>query len=146
MTFVPSVADFHEYLFVKYPCRYLYHLLDTDTYFIPNCSFQLYLRLFIVMGLSYSISALSFLVSRSSTFTEWSEVFVSLQGLFIFLLFVVKRSTFVLIKQRCVSAFKNAQHSNRTVATTYIWSVCFKGEVEASKIMKLVFGFNYFFQ
>lgn len=140
-----TVVDFHEFEHVKCtPCKYFLHLLDTDNYLIPNCSFQLYLRLFLVMGLTYSISALSFLISRSSTFTEWTEIFLSLQGVWIFLLFVLKRRILHLIKERCVCALKNVQHSNRTVATTYIWSVCFVDEFKAQKIIKLVFIFYFF--
>lgn len=126
--------------------RNVIHLLDTDNYLIPNCSFQLYFRLFLVMGLSHSIAALSFLISSSSTFTEWTEVFLSLQGVWIFLLFVLKRRVFHLIKERCVCAMKTAQHNNRTVATSYIWSVCFvviestRNEIE---IMKSIFFLPY---
>lgn len=107
----------------KWVWHRIFHPLDTDNYLFY--SFQLYLRLFIVMGLTYSISALSFLISGSSTFSEWTEIFLSLQGVWIFILFVLKRRVFNLINERCVCALKNAQHSNRTVATTYIWSVCF---------------------
>lgn len=113
---------------------------------IPNCSFQLYLRLFVVMGLTYSISALSYLVFRSSICTEWCEIFLSLQGVWIFLLFVLKRRVFHLIKERCVCALKSSQHSNRTVATTYIWSVCFGERNRSIENNEICFSFyNLFF-
>lgn len=114
-------------------------------------SFRLYLRLFVVMGLTYSISGLSFMISGSSTFSEWTEIFLSLQGVWIFVLFVLKRRVFHLINERCVCALKSAQHSNRTVATTYIWSVCFdyppkkRNEIQITRIIKLVFHFQFFY-
>ncbi|XP_031623657.1 G-protein coupled receptor Mth2-like [Contarinia nasturtii] len=63
-------------------------------------NFRMYLRLFIVMGMTYSISGISYLIWRSSIFSEWTEIILSLQGVWIFILFVLKRRVFHLIKQR----------------------------------------------
>lgn len=79
-----------------------------------NSSFQLYLRLFIVMGLTYSISGISYLISGSSTFSEWTEIFLSLQGVWIFSLFILKRRIFHLIEQRCVSTVETTKQSHNT--------------------------------
>lgn len=141
MIWIESVAEFTEFARHFLVIFYFFHLLDTENNLILNCSFRLYFRLFLVMGLSYSMAAISFLISSSSTFTEFTEVFLALQGVWIFLLFVLKRRVFHLIKERCVCAIKNTQHNSRTVATTYIWSVCFvvtKRTKAESKIIRSV--------
>lgn len=53
-------------------------------------------------GMTHSVSELSYLISRDSTFSEIFELLLSLQGVWIFILFVLKRRVFILIKQRLV--------------------------------------------
>lgn len=53
-------------------------------------------------GMTHSVSELSYLISRDSTFSEVFELLLSLQGVWIFILFVLKRRVFILIKQRLV--------------------------------------------
>lgn len=91
---------------------------------IYGSSFKLYLRLFIVMGLTYSVSGLSYLVSGSSTFSEWTEIFLSLQGVWIFALFILKRRVFRLIEERCVYFMKATKPSNETgISLTVVQTV-----------------------
>lgn len=52
-----------------------------------------------MMGLTYSISALSYLTFGNSTFSEFAEIFVSLQGVWVFALFILKQRVVVLIKK-----------------------------------------------
>lgn len=66
-------------------------------------SFKLYLRLFVVMGLTYSIPGLSSFVSDRHGIIEWTEISYSLQGVWVFALFILKSRVFRLIKERCVS-------------------------------------------
>lgn len=53
-------------------------------------------------GMTHSVSELSYLISRDSTFSEVFELLLSLQGVWVFILFVLKRRVFILIKQRLV--------------------------------------------
>lgn len=62
----------------------------------------MYLRLFIVMGMTYSISGISYLITRNSIFSEWTEIILSLQGVWIFILFILKPRVFVLMRKRFV--------------------------------------------
>lgn len=57
-------------------------------------------------GMTHSVSELSYLISRDSTFSEVFELLLSLQGVWIFILFVLKRRVFILIKQRLVRILK----------------------------------------
>ncbi|XP_055295019.1 G-protein coupled receptor Mth2-like isoform X2 [Sitodiplosis mosellana] len=61
-------------------------------------NFRMYLRLFIVMGMTYSISGISYLINTK--FSEWTEIILSLQGVWIFILFILKPRVFGLIKKR----------------------------------------------
>ncbi|XP_037715042.1 probable G-protein coupled receptor Mth-like 3 [Drosophila subpulchrella] len=66
-------------------------------------TYTFFLRLFIIMGLSWSLEIVSFLVSRDSF---WRKVFVVAdylnwsQGTIIFVLFILKPSTLKLLKDR----------------------------------------------
>lgn len=86
------------------------------TFHYSAFSFRLYFRLFIVMGVTYSISGLSYLISGSSTLLEFSEIFLSLQGVWIFLLFVLKRRILDLIKKRCVMRKDSMPNTENTIA------------------------------
>lgn len=77
-----------------------FNMLFTEHEFI--LSFKMYLRLFIVMGMTYSISAISYLITRHSIVSEWTEIILSLQGVWIFILFVLKPHVFRLMTQRFV--------------------------------------------
>lgn len=75
-----------------------------DIYFSPSIgySFTLYLRLFIVMGVTWSMEGISFLISPESDFFLLTDICNTIQGLLIFVLFVMKRRVLRLIKKRFV--------------------------------------------
>lgn len=55
--------------------------------------------------MTYSISGISYLITRNSIFSEWTEIVLSLQGVWIFVLFVLKRRVFQLFQQKFVVFF-----------------------------------------
>lgn len=65
-------------------------------------SFTLYLRLFIVMGVSWSMEIVSFLISAQSNVFLLTDICNTIQGVLIFVLFVLKRRVLRLIKKRFV--------------------------------------------
>lgn len=65
-------------------------------------SFILFLRLFIVMGVTWSMEAISFLISRTSNVFLLTDTCNTIQGVLIFVLFVLKRRVLRLIKKRFV--------------------------------------------
>lgn len=65
-------------------------------------SFTLYLRLFIVMGVTWSMEGISFLISKNSDFFLLTDICNTIQGVLIFVLFVMKRRVLRLIKKRFV--------------------------------------------
>lgn len=81
-------------------------------------SFTLYLRLFIVMGVTWSMEAISFFISAESDFFLLTDICNTIQGVLIFVLFVMKRRIFRLIKKRFVYMSNswewNHHHQNET--------------------------------
>ncbi|XP_031623063.1 G-protein coupled receptor Mth2-like [Contarinia nasturtii] len=63
-------------------------------------NFTLFVRLFFVMGMTWSIDAICF-VSPDSILFMISDIINTLHGVFICILFVLKRRVLNLIKQRC---------------------------------------------
>ncbi|XP_017126804.1 G-protein coupled receptor Mth-like isoform X2 [Drosophila elegans] len=82
-------------------------------------SFTFFLRLFVVMGLSWSLEVLIFLL-KDSRFLENVFVVVTLfnwsQGILIFVLFVLKRSTLSLLKER----FRSSKVSRLSTGISFI--------------------------
>lgn len=67
-------------------------------------SFMLYFRLFMVAGVSWILEIIWFVVPFNNTIFFLGDLFNSLQGVFIFILFVImKRRVLRLIKKRYVS-------------------------------------------
>lgn len=62
--------------------------------------FKLYLRLSIVAGMSWVMEVVSFLLPSEKDFFQISDIFNALQGVFIFVLFVIRRRVFCLIRER----------------------------------------------
>jgi len=66
-------------------------------------SYTFFLRLFIIMGMSWSLEIISYLVQSNET---WANVFLVAdyfnwsQGIIIFVLFILKRSTLKLLRDR----------------------------------------------
>ncbi|XP_055318309.1 G-protein coupled receptor Mth2-like isoform X2 [Sitodiplosis mosellana] len=79
-------------------------------------NFTLYLRLFIVMGVTWSMEGLSFLISKESYFFLLTDICNAIQGVLIFVLFVLKRRVLRLIKKRWQCCFGKAT-TNGSVAT-----------------------------
>lgn len=65
--------------------------------------FVLFLRLFLVMGIVWSMEAVSYFVASASPYFMLTDILNTLQGLFIFILFVLNRRVLNLVKQRFVS-------------------------------------------
>lgn len=63
---------------------------------------RLFFRLFIVMGVNWSMEIISFLISPQSNFFLLTDICNSIQGVLIFVLFVMKRRVLRLIKKRFV--------------------------------------------
>lgn len=79
-------------------------------------SFILYLRLFLVMGVAWSMEVIS-LMSNSPIFLL-TDICNTLQGVFIFILFVMTRRVLRLIKERFV--FIRIQFSSYLI-TSYVF-------------------------
>ncbi|XP_031622142.1 G-protein coupled receptor Mth2-like [Contarinia nasturtii] len=79
-------------------------------------NFTLYLRLFIVMGVTWSMEGISFLISENSDFFLLTDICNTIQGVLIFVLFVLKRRVVRLIKKRWQGCFGKATTSG-SVAT-----------------------------
>lgn len=65
-------------------------------------SFTMYLRLFIVMGVTWSMEGISFLISPENDLFLLTDICNTSQGVLIFVLFVMKRRVLRLIKKRFV--------------------------------------------
>lgn len=65
------------------------------------------MRLFMVMGIFWILEVISFLVAHNSLLFIVSDVWNCLQGVFIFVLFVMKRRVNRLIKERLVKLYWN---------------------------------------
>ncbi|KAG5679683.1 hypothetical protein PVAND_009236 [Polypedilum vanderplanki] len=63
--------------------------------------FYIYLRLFIIMGMSWFMETLSWIFHNSSTVFIVTDIFNCLQGVFIFIICVLNFSTRQLIARRC---------------------------------------------
>lgn len=66
------------------------------------CRFILYLRLSVVMGISWILEVISFLVAADSLIFMAGDMWNTLQGVFIFILFIMRRRVLRLIKERFV--------------------------------------------
>lgn len=64
--------------------------------------FLLYLRLFIVMGILWTMEVISFLISPEHPIFYFTDFLNTLHGVFIFILFILKRRVLILIKERFV--------------------------------------------
>lgn len=69
-----------------------------------NYNFTLYLRLFIVTGITWSVDAVAF-ISPDGIFFYLTDICNSLQGVFIFILFILKPRVLRLIKNRFAILF-----------------------------------------
>lgn len=67
-----------------------------------HCRFTLYLRLFVVMGILWTMEVLSFLIAPDHPVFFLTDIINTLHGVFIFILFILKRRVFQLIKERFV--------------------------------------------
>lgn len=63
---------------------------------------MLFLRLFIVMGVTWSMEVISWAIGPESNFFYLTDICNTVQGVIIFVLFVLKRHVFRLIKKRFV--------------------------------------------
>lgn len=70
--------------------------------FLFDFSFTMYLRLFIVMGVTWSMEGISFLISPENDLFLLTDICNTSQGVLIFVLFVMKRRVLRLIKKRFV--------------------------------------------
>lgn len=82
------------FLPLKVDCNQNQTNLDTTKY-----NYALYLRLFIVCGITWSVDALAF-ISPDGIFFYMTDICNSLHGLFIFILFIMKPRVLRLIKNR----------------------------------------------
>lgn len=72
--------------------------------FIPiTFSFTLYLRLFVVAGVIWILEVISFLIAPTSNFFLVIDICNSLQGVFIFILFILRPRVLRLIRYRQVN-------------------------------------------
>lgn len=60
----------------------------------------MYARLFVIAGITWILEVVSFLVSAYSTIFFISDIWNCLQGVFIFVLLVMRRRVLQLIKER----------------------------------------------
>lgn len=88
--------------------------LDTTSY-----NFTLYLRLFIVTGISWSVDAFAF-IHHDSIFFYLTDICNSLQGVFIFILFIMKPRVLRLIKNRFVTLFISLELHDDSIAQKII--------------------------
>lgn len=95
----------HQNKFNKDKDKYARHFdrrFLIDIHFMFGYSFTLYLRLFIVMGVTWSMEGVSFLISPESNFFLLTDTCNTIQGVLIFVLFVMKKRVLRLIKKRFV--------------------------------------------
>ncbi|XP_011698561.1 PREDICTED: probable G-protein coupled receptor Mth-like 2 [Wasmannia auropunctata] len=101
------------FLFIATALTILYHnkytanqLRDSESRFYNNHKrkFTMYLKLFVVMGLSWSMGIILWLINASNTISGmiWSISFTIdiLQGVFIFILYVCKKKILRLLLKR----------------------------------------------
>lgn len=97
-----------------YNMQYITNLCSLPKNPIFNYSYTLYLRLSVVAGISWCMELISFLISPKSPIFLITDLANTLHGVFIFIMFVVKRQVFRLIKERSVLAFKFASAFNNS--------------------------------
>lgn len=73
-----------------------------DNFDNAKYNYTLYLRLFILTGMTWSVDSLAF-ISQDHLIFLVTDICNSLHGVFIFVLFIMKRRVFSLIKDRLVS-------------------------------------------
>ncbi|XP_061496511.1 uncharacterized protein LOC1276880 [Anopheles gambiae] len=84
--------------------------------------YSLYLRLFIIMGVTWTVEFVTWLVREPSWLIYLVDICNCLTGIFIFVLFVWKQKVKQLLLKRFgfsqASASRNDQHTNSTISTT----------------------------
>lgn len=75
---------------------------------------MIYLRLFVIAGITWTLEVVSFLIAPSSTAFLFSDIWNTLQGMFIFILLVLRRRVLRLIKERFLFVHCGGMHSIKT--------------------------------
>ncbi|XP_031617281.1 G-protein coupled receptor Mth2-like [Contarinia nasturtii] len=97
------------FVMIALQIRHLQNDLNGGDKSTPKCrqtlqskreKYILFLRLFFVMGVVWSMEVVSYLIDPKSEFFMLTDICNTLQGLFIFILFVVNRRVFGLLKER----------------------------------------------
>lgn len=85
-------------------------------------SFTLYLRLFIVMGVTWSMEVISFFISKDAEYFLLTDICNTIQGVLIFFLFVLKRRVLRLIKKRFVlnGCFVSDRHTFTSFLSSHL--------------------------
>jgi len=81
---------------------------------------MLYLKLFVVMGVNWLAEIVSWaLRSDDSTFNVWfvTDIGNSLQGVFIFLIFVCKKRVLILLNKKLCPRFQLFKKTSNSVST-----------------------------
>lgn len=102
------------------------------------CSFLLYLRLFIMMGVTLIMESLTF-TDPDGIVTLIFDIWNSLQGVLVFISFIPRRRVFRLIKKRLVLIYKIGENftdrlmSKRYVLFNFRWCGLFRDNSIVSK-------------
>ncbi|XP_055296031.1 G-protein coupled receptor Mth2-like isoform X2 [Sitodiplosis mosellana] len=86
--------------------------------------FTLFLRLFFVMGISWCMEVVSYLIDSNSPYFLLTDICNTLQGVFIFILFVCNRRVLRFIKERWLSlrnqSVPNEENASNSASASYV--------------------------
>lgn len=78
------------------------------------------MKLFIVMGVSWTLEVLATVFTSPAELWYFSDAFNILQGLLVFLIFVFKRKVWIAVRERLGLRTTSAKGSPPATATTYV--------------------------
>ncbi|CAG0901835.1 unnamed protein product [Darwinula stevensoni] len=79
----------------------------------PTQNFWLYLKLFVVMGLSWTTEVISYLVKGPEEYWIFTDAINCLQGLFIFIIVICKKEALKVLRRRAVRCLSRLGLANR---------------------------------
>ncbi|XP_055295015.1 G-protein coupled receptor Mth2-like [Sitodiplosis mosellana] len=104
---------------IKELTKYEEHFRHRNNLKIQKDNFTMYIRLFIAMAVHVCVSNILYIVSHGSMYADIAALFLSLEGVWIFALLVLKRDILHLIKRRlrCLRNLRTKKDSTATNRT-----------------------------
>lgn len=113
--FIADKAKYVQFIYLYFPFLiYLYIYSEWFPRYITN------MKLFIVMGVSWSLEVLATIFKSPAELWYISDAFNILQGVLVFLIFVFKRKVWTSIQERLGLRTASSKSSTQATGTTYV--------------------------